>query len=161
MRFRPALTASLFLALAPLSPAFADEAEDKLTLAREITEISLDAMNIDKVIDTMWLPIADQSAMQGKPLSDAKKEALSTLYLDTFREPMTALMRGQDKVMAELMSIEELTALRDFYTTDAGRSVMAKMPDVMARQQPEIIAFVQSNMPALMPKVMEILNTPE
>ncbi|MEZ5684821.1 MAG: hypothetical protein R3D78_02540 [Paracoccaceae bacterium] len=37
---------------------------------------------------------------------------------------------------------------------------MSKLPQVMERQQPQIVALVQSTMPLVVPKVMEIINPP-
>jgi len=60
--------------------------------------------------------------------------------------------------MADMMTLAEITALRDFYATPEGRSVMAKLPQLSAAQQPGIIALIDGNMEQLMPKVLAIVN---
>lgn len=151
-----AAPAALVLVLS--SSALAETYEDRLALAQEITDISMEVIDLDAMIDTMWQPIATESAARGKPLSTDQQAELEQLYRDTFRVPMREIMASQSPVMAELMSEAELIALRDFYSTPEGRSVMGKLPKVMEQQQPQIIAFVQQNMPKVMPKVMEILG---
>lgn len=59
--------------------------------------------------------------------------------------------------MADMLTLDEIRALRDFYATDLGRAVMMKMPDIMAKQQPAIMAMVQVTMPVVMPKLQEIV----
>ena len=160
MRYLPRLAPALVPLMLLSQPVFADEAADRLALAQEITKVSVESVDLEALIATMWKPLADQVEASGKVLSPEQKAQIHALYIDTFRAPMTELMLGQDVVMADLMSLEELSALRDFYTTEAGRSVMSKLPQVMERQQPQIVALVQSTMPLVVPKVMEIINPP-
>jgi hypothetical protein len=56
------------------------------------------------------------------------------------------------------MTLAEITALRDFYATPEGKSVMAKLPQLTAAQQPGVMALVNDNMTALMPQVLAIIN---
>ena len=71
---------------------------------------------------------------------------------------MTDLMREQAGLMADMMTLAEITALRDFYATPEGRSVMAKLPQLVAAQQPGVMALVNDTMPGLMPEVLAIIN---
>ena len=80
------------------------------------------------------------------------------LYLDTFTEPLTKLMRDQAGIMADMMTLAEITALRDFYATPEGKSVMAKLPQLTAAQQPGIVQLINGNMETLMPQVLVIIN---
>jgi hypothetical protein len=60
--------------------------------------------------------------------------------------------------MADIMTLAEITALRDFYATPEGKSVMAKLPQLTAAQQPGVMQLVNDNMSALMPQVLAIIN---
>ncbi len=60
--------------------------------------------------------------------------------------------------MADLMTLAEITALRDFYATPEGRSVMAKLPQLTAAQQPGMMRLINDNMSGLMPQVLAIIN---
>ena len=48
--------------------------------------------------------------------------------------------------------------MRDFYATPEGKSVMAKLPQLTAAQQPALNAFIGQTMQALMPQVLAIVN---
>jgi hypothetical protein len=80
------------------------------------------------------------------------------LYLDTFTDPLTKLMQDQSEIMADMFTLGEITALRDFYATPEGRSVMAKLPQLTAAQQPGMVALINDQMTGLMPKVLAIVN---
>lgn len=68
------------------------------------------------------------------------------------------LMKAQGPIMAKHLSLDEVKALRAFYSTPEGRSVLTKFPDIFADQQPQIMQMVQSKMPALMPTIMEMMQ---
>lgn len=72
--------------------------------------------------------------------------------------PLSALMRDQAGIMADMMTLAEITALRDFHATREGKSVMAKLPQLTAAQQPAVNAFIGETMQALMPRVLAIVN---
>ncbi|MCX7289133.1 MAG: DUF2059 domain-containing protein [Rhodobacterales bacterium] len=71
---------------------------------------------------------------------------------------MTALMRDQSELMADMMTLGEITALRDFYATPEGRSAMAKLPQLTAAQQPGVAKLIEEKMGPLMPQVLAIIN---
>lgn len=110
------------------------------------------------MIETMYQPILQQVAAGGQSLSPDQVAQIRALYLETFSAPLTGLMRDQAGIMADMMTMAELTALRDFYATPEGRSVMAKLPQLTAAQQPGIIALINDNMDGLMPKVLAVIN---
>ena len=148
-------------ALALALPAEADTYEERLAVAKEYVEATMADFDMAKMIRQMWVPVADQVAANGKELTEAQKADIDALYQATFTDPMWDIMRGQDVVMAELLTLEEITAVRDFYMTDNGRSVMMKLPDIFARQQPLIMGMVQETMPAVMPQLMQIIEREE
>lgn len=152
---RPLILAA-FLAL-PL-PALAETREERIAVAEEYVALALAEFDMGAVIDTMWLPIVQQAEAAGQTVSDAQKAALKALYSDTFTEPMTALMKEQSAIMADVMTLGEITALRDFYATPEGRSAMAKLPQLTAAQGPGLAALVTEKMEGLMPQVLAILN---
>jgi hypothetical protein len=71
---------------------------------------------------------------------------------------MTQLMRDQAGIMADMMTLAEITALRDVYSTPEGRSAMAKLPQLTAAQQPAVAMLIEEKMGALMPEVLAIIN---
>lgn len=139
-------------------PAMAETREERVAAAAEYIELALDGFDMTAVIETMYQPILQQVAAGGQTLTDAQVTQIRQLYLDTFTEPMTTLMRDQAGIMADMMTLAEITALRDFYATPEGKSVMAKLPQLTAAQQPGMIALINDTMESLMPQVLGIIN---
>ena len=139
-------------------PALAETREDRVAAAAEYVELALDGFDMAAVIETMYQPILQQVAQGGQTLTEAQVGEIRQLYLDTFTDPMTALMRDQAQIMADIMTLAEITALRDFYATPEGKSVMAKLPQLTAAQQPGVMALVTDKMEGLMPQVIAIIN---
>lgn len=150
------LLLAILLAL-PLA-VLAETREERVAVATEYVDLALKGFDIAAVIETMYQPVLQQVAAGGQTLSEDQVAQIRKLYLDTFSEPMTTLMRDQSQIMADLMTLAEITALRDFYATPEGRSVMAKLPQLTAAQQPGVMQLINDNMGALMPQVLAIIN---
>jgi hypothetical protein len=149
---------TLALALLLPLPALAETREERLVAASEYVELALAGFDMAAVIESMYQPILQQVAAGGQTLTDDQVQKIRTLYLDTFTDPMLALMRDQTEIMADLMTLAEITALRDFYATPEGKSVMAKLPQLTAAQQPGVMQLINDNMEGLMPQVLAIIN---
>lgn len=139
-------------------PAFAETREERVAAAAEYVELALEGFDMALMIETMYQPILDQVAAGGQILSPDQVARIRQLYLETFTDPLNALMRDQAGIMADMMTLAEITALRDFYATPEGKSVMAKLPQLTAAQQPGIMALINDKMADLMPQVLEIVN---
>jgi hypothetical protein len=139
-------------------PALAETREERVAAAAEYVELALDGFDMAAVIETMYQPLLQQVAAGGQTLTEAQLAEIRTLYLDTFTDPMNALMRDQAEIMADIMTLGEITALRDFYATPEGKSVMAKLPQLTAAQQPGVMALVNDKMEGMMPQVLAIIN---
>lgn len=150
------LLLATLMALAP--PALAETREEREAVAAEYVELALQGFDMGAMIETMYLPILQQVEAGGQSLSEDQVGQIRQLYLDTFTEPLTGLMRDQAGIMADMMTLAEITALRDFYATPEGKSVMAKLPQLTAAQQPGIIALINENMDGLMPQVLAVIN---
>lgn len=155
---KPFVLAVLLALPLPALPAMAETREERVAAAAEYIELALDGFDMTAVIETMYQPILQQVAAGGQSLTDAQVAQIRQLYLDTFTEPMTTLMRDQAGIMADMMTLAEITALRDFYATPEGKSVMAKLPQLTAAQQPGMIALINDTMESLMPQVLGIIN---
>lgn len=139
-------------------PALAETREERVAVASEYVELALQGFDMAAMIETMYQPILQQVAAGGQTLTEDQVAKIRQLYLDTFTEPLTKLMRDQAGIMADMMTLAEITALRDFYATPEGKSVMAKLPQLTAAQQPGIVALINDNMQELMPQVLAIVN---
>jgi hypothetical protein len=151
----------LALALALPLPALAETRDERVAVARDYVELALQGFDMGAVIDTMYQPILQQVTAGGQTLTDDQVDRIRKLYADTFTQPMTDLMRDQAEIMADMMTLAEITALRDFYATPEGRSVMAKLPQLTAAQQPGVGKLIEEKMAPLMPQVLAIINGEE
>ena len=151
---------SLLLAalLALPLPVLAETREERVAAANQYVDLALQGFDMGKMIETMYQPILQQVAAGGATLSEEQVAKIRQLYLDTFTEPMTKLMHDQSEIMADMFSLAEITALRDFYATPEGKSVMAKLPQLTAAQQPGMMALINDKMTGLMPQVLAIVN---
>ena len=139
-------------------PAWAETRDDRVAVATEYVDLALQGFDMGAVIETMYQPVLQQVAAGGQTLTEDQVAQIRKLYIDTFTDPMTTLMRDQSQIMADLMTLAEITALRDFYATPEGRSVLAKLPQLTAAQQPGVMKLINDNMTALMPQVLAIIN---
>lgn len=139
-------------------PVLSETRDERVAVAAEYVELALQGFDMPTMIETMYQPILQQVAQSGVTLTDAQVSEIRKLYLDTFTDPLTQLMRDQAGTMADMMTLGEITALRDFYATPEGKSVMAKLPQLTAAQQPGIMALINDQMTGLMPKVLAIVN---
>ena len=146
------------LALALPLPAFAETREERVAVASEYVELALQSFDMKAIINSLSQPILQQVAAAGQRLTDEQMAQIDKLYADTFTQPITALMREQAGLMADLMTLAEITALRDFYSTPEGRSAMAKLPQLTAAQQPGLAMLIEDKMGPLMPQVLAIMN---
>lgn len=134
-----------------------DDRAERLAVATEYVEASLQDIDMGRIIAQMYQPIIDQVEASGQPVSETQKSELQTLYEAEFMDPMRKIMLAQDEIMADLFTLEEITALKDFYETSVGQSVMTKLPDVIAAQQPMILELVGAKIPAMLPQIQAIL----
>jgi hypothetical protein len=153
------LIATVALMALPLT-AQAETRAERLTVAQSYIAETLKDMDMERVIQQMWKPIIPQIEASGTKLSEDQLTRIDTLYQGLFMEPMTTMMESQAELMADMMTLEEISALRDFYTTEIGRSVMSKLPDVIGAQQPMILEMVQSKQAEMMGGLQDIVANP-
>lgn len=139
-------------------PAAADDARDtRVAAAQRYIAVSMEGMDIAAMVRSMYQPIIDQLTQGGQHLSEAQVAELDALYQANMQEPLRQIMHDQDEVMADLFTLEEIEALTDFYASPVGHSVMMKLPEMLALQQPQIMAMVQGTIPRMMPEIQRII----
>lgn len=142
------------LVLCLVLPAHAEtDREARLGVAQDYVEASMADMDIQEFIRQLWQPMVQQMAASRQPLRPGQIADLERLFSDELTGPLTDVMHRQDEILADLLTLEELTALRDFYTSEHGGAVMRKMPQLAQVQQPMISAVLQEAMPDMMPKI--------
>lgn len=150
------LAAALFLGLS-LPLAAQDTYAARLAAANSYVTQSIVDLDLEALVRAMYAPVLDQVRANGVRLSQAQINEIDALYMQIMLEPLRQIMLQQDRVMADLFTLEEINALLAFYTSPVGRSVMTKMPQLMQAQQPAVMAMVQSSMATLLPRLQAIL----
>ena len=151
------LALALALPATPL-PALAETREDRIAAAEVYIDMALSDFDMEAMIGMLYQPILDQVTAGGAVLTEDQLAQIKALYLEAFQEPLPALMRDQAGIMADMFTLAEIMALNDFYATPEGKSVMAKLPQLTAAQQPGMMALINDKMTGLMPQVLAIVN---
>lgn len=138
---------------------YAETREDRLAVATSYVDSTLQDLDMAAIIQGMWKPMAAQLDASGTPLSPEQLEKIDALYQAQFTEPMTKIMREQAGVMADVYTLDEITALSDFYKTEHGRAAIVKMPKLMEFQTPMIMEMVEAELPVIMPKIRAIVES--
>lgn len=146
----------LALSLLAFSTAgFAEEANPKLLLAREV----ITALQADKVVDGMLTQLK-QMAKQSTPVPAdatpeqiAKAEKVQSDILEITMAAAKKMISQLDQLYADVYSESELQAMKAFFSTPEGKSMIAKQPELMKRMMP----LIQGMQQELMPQVQSIL----
>jgi len=146
----------LLAILALTTGAIAQENAAKLALARE----AISAMQADKMFDGL-VGQMKQMATQSMPLSATatpeerqKAEQLQTKIIDLSLESAKGMIAKMDHIYAEIYSEAELGAMKTFFLSSEGKSMLAKQPQVMAKLMP----LVQDMQRDLMPKMQALMQ---
>jgi hypothetical protein len=141
------------------APAFAEEEPADEAIVRELIEVTEAARLLDDVgtqIDAM-MEQSVRNALAGKPVSAGQQallDELRTKVVGIFRESMSwqAMEPMIIEVYRKSFTRKEIEGMLDFYRTDAGRAVIAKLPLVMQHT----MAAMQDNLKIMMPKIQAV-----
>jgi hypothetical protein len=148
---------ALLLALVAFSTGlFAQDNTAKLALAREV----IAALQADKMIDGMLAQMkqmAVQSAAfpaNATPEQKAKAEKLQSDIIELSMGAAKKMIGQMDQLYAEIYTDAELKAMKAFFLSDEGRSMIAKQPQVMGR----IMPLVQQMQQELSPQIQAMIQ---
>ncbi|MBC7368537.1 MAG: DUF2059 domain-containing protein [Undibacterium sp.] len=117
-------------------------------------------MQVDKMFDGMAAQMK-QMATQMSPLpadatpdQRAAAEALQGKIMDLSMNSAKAMITKMDQIYAEVYSESELNAIKAFFTSAAGQSMLAKQPQIMAKTMP----LMQEMQRDLMPKMQQLIQ---
>ena len=128
----------------------------KLALARE----AIAAMQVDKMFDGMAAQMKQMAAQTAALPPDAtpeqrkKAEELQGKIMDLSMDAAKGMIAKMDRIYAAVYSEAELKAMKTFFTSPEGRSMLAKQPQVMAQMMP----LVQEMQRDLMPKIQQLVE---
>jgi hypothetical protein len=152
-------TSRLLLALLALTTgalAQDNNAAAKLALAHE----TIAAMHADKMFDGMAAQMKQMAAQSMKLPADTtpekrkQAEEIQGKIMDLSMDAMKAMVGKMDQVYADVYSEAELKAMKTFFTSPEGQSMLAKQPQIMTHVMP----LVQEMQRDLMPKVQQLME---
>ena len=139
-----AFSTGLFAAETTQSPA-------KLALAREV----IAALQADKMIDGM-LAQMKQMAVQSMaipadatPEQKAKADKIQNEIMELSMNAAKKMIKEMDQLYAEVYSESDLKAMKAFFTSPEGQSMISKQPQLMQRMMPMMQKMQQDLMPQI------------
>ena len=143
---------TLFLGLLAFTTgAFAEESPAKLALAREV----ISALQADKMIDGMMGQLKQMAAQTSNvpasatPEQRAKAEKLQTEIMELSMNSAKKLIGQMDQLYADIYSDADLQAMKAFFTSPEGRSMISKQPQLMQRMMPMMQQMQQELQPQI------------
>ena len=127
----------------------------KLALAHE----TIAAMQADKMFDSMTSQLKQMATQVTMPPPGATPEQskkgveLQGQIMDVAQSAIKELIAKMDGIYAEVYSEEDLKAMKAFFNSPEGQSLLAKQPQVMAKIKP----LVQAMQHDLMPKIQQLV----
>lgn len=153
--------ATLTGATAQNAPAPAPD-DAKLALAREV----IAAMQVDKMFDGLATQMKNMTLQLAALPADmpAEKRARAEAFLEkVMHASMDAtkdMLSQMDALYAEIYTEAELQAMKAFFTSPEGRSMLAKQPAAMQRMMP-LVQKMQQNLMPKMQKLVEEMKAAE
>ena len=156
IRLLPLLAALATGALAqtPAAPATPDPA--KLALAREVIAV----MKADKMFDSMAAQMKESAAQITTVAPDATPEvkqkaaALQAKIVELSAAAAKDMIAKTDLIYADVYTEAELHAMKTFFSSPEGASMLAKQPQIMQH----IMPLVQDMQRTLFPKVQQLVD---
>ncbi len=158
---RSALLGGLSAVIMLAAPALAladDGRAARLTVAQAYVSATLEDMDLDELVRSMYRPLLAQIRAGGQEVSAEQEAEIEALYLQELTGPMRNMLRAQDEIMADLLTLPEIEALYAFYNTPTGRTVLQKLPQIVEAQMPITMAMIEDRMEVIVPRMMEILD---
>ena len=145
--------------LSAAAPAIAQDAPADEAIIRELIAVTESAKLLDGVyaqVDGMMAQAMNE-AVGGNSLSPQQQALFDEMrerVVAIFRESMSwaALEPMMIDIYRKSFTQKEAQGMLDFYRSDAGRAVIAKMPLVMQNT----MAAMQASMRTMMPKIQEV-----
>ncbi len=137
------------------APAQAETQAERLEVAKAYLAVSMKAMNLEKVALISARPILNQVRQKQPKLFAEKGTKLRTMIKTVLMESMQTAMANLDQKLAATFTLQELNALKEFFTSEIGRSVMEKMPQYMAAIQPAMQIAIQQSLPKLLAQLQK------
>ena len=127
-----------------LSPSVATAKEDKLALARAFVEANMASMDLNKIAAASATALLQQIKSKQPEIYAKKSGELRGIIERGMLTAMQEGMKGLDKTLASIFTVDELKAMKEFYSSEVGQGVLKKMPQYMAALQPAMQRAMQT-----------------
>jgi hypothetical protein len=150
------LTRLLLVFVAFATAASAQQDPAKLALAREV----IAAMHADRTFDAMAVQMKQMYAQMvpvapnATPEQRQKAVDLQGKIMDLAMAAAKGLIGKLDETYAEVYSMAELNAMKAFFNSPEGQSMLAKQPQIAAR----IMPMAQEMQRELGPKIQKLID---
>lgn len=146
---------ALFIALVAFSTGlFAQQDPAKVALAREV----ISALQADKMIDGMLNQMKQMAAQStvvppdATPEQKAKAEKVQNDIMELSMNAAKKMITQMDQLYAEVYSEDDLKAMKAFFTSESGKSMISKQPQLMEKMMP----MMQQMQKELMPQIQAL-----
>jgi hypothetical protein len=158
---RIALATAAALLLTPM--AHADEATDaeRLAVAQNYIDMTLEDMSAESMARAAAGPVVRQIRLTDPTVTEEQIRQIELLVGAEMAAINREIVATTAPDLAAIMTLEELTALRDFYASDVGRSVMLKMPQYLRAYQPRVMEAMNGRYNQMNAGIIDILNDDE
>ncbi|WP_295802505.1 DUF2059 domain-containing protein [uncultured Microbulbifer sp.] len=151
-RYALALIATLLCPLALAATPSKESIRELMTITDMPRMLENSMAQVDSMMQTTM-----QQALAGEDISEADQKVLQEMQDD-----MVALLKEEmswaqlepifTQIYSESLSQSEVDGMLEFYKSDAGKAVIAKMPVIMQNS----MQLMQQKMGSMMPKIKEI-----
>ncbi len=129
----------------------------RLKLAREVIEATQVSKMLDGISTQMQQILAQQLESNTKDLPEEKRANLENAQkeiVELFMEQTKWMFNKMDTIYAEVFTEKELLAIKNFYESAEGRSMIEKQPQLMQHMMP-LAMEMQQNLAPKMEAIME------
>jgi hypothetical protein len=149
---------ALFIVLVAFSTGlFAQQDAAKLTLAREVIAL----LQADKMIDGMLGQMKQMAAQStvvppdATPEQKARAEKVQNDIMELSMSAAKKMITQMDQLYADVYSEDDLKAMKAFFSSPGGKSMISKQPQLMQRMMP----MMQQMQQELMPQIQAITQS--
>lgn len=147
------------LALSVALPVAAFAQDEVTNLAQDYVDLP----EVQRMMEDMFSPGSmlaqfESGLPAGVALSEDQRDRIGTLLSDAMRTLQPEMENVMVSASAKVFTADELRALIDFYSSEHGASVMAKMQPFMQETMSVMMPRIQSQMESVTPQLIEIIQ---
>ncbi len=157
-----AWAASLCLVAFCFSPAFAQDAapapDPKIDLAVKILQETHALDHMSQALDIMLPQLVNLIKQQAPNLTEDQIKMVSDMIGEEMKSTLPKMVTANARIYASHFTLDELTAIEQFYQSPAGQKVIAETPAIIKEAVPLGIAWGREAAAEVLPKVIEKLR---